>query len=140
MRHTMLAAVIVSLGVASYSSASTTSLVNEYRAGTANIAINSRFTNTHESLGSTVEYGALTSINGKTSPDAVTTRTTTRTASESVILGQRNTRRRNGTPRNHHDWRCQGTVRFAGAAGQLQDRSFACRAYGTHPAAPAPIL
>ena len=59
------------------------------RAGTAKIVINWRFTDTHELLASTLEHGALTWINGKTSSDAVTTVTTTRTVLESVILGQR---------------------------------------------------
>ena len=59
------------------------------RAGTANIVINWRFTDTGESLASTLEHGALTSITGKTAPNAVTTVTTTRTVFESVILRQR---------------------------------------------------
>jgi alkyl sulfatase BDS1-like metallo-beta-lactamase superfamily hydrolase len=59
------------------------------RAGTANIVINWRFTDTRESLASTLEHGALTSISDKTAPNAVTTVTTTRTVFESVILGQR---------------------------------------------------
>jgi alkyl sulfatase BDS1-like metallo-beta-lactamase superfamily hydrolase len=59
------------------------------RAGTANIVINWQFTDTGESLASTLEHGALTSITGKTTPNAVTTVTTTRTVFESVILGQR---------------------------------------------------
>jgi CheY-like chemotaxis protein len=59
------------------------------RAGPANIVINWRFTDTHESLVSTLEHGALTWITGKTASNAVTTVTTTRTAFESVILGQR---------------------------------------------------
>ena len=58
------------------------------RAGEAKIIINWRFTDTHESLTSTLAHGALTWI-GKTVPDAVATVTTTRTAFESVILGQR---------------------------------------------------
>ena len=59
------------------------------RAGRANIVINWRFTDTRESLASTLEHGALTSITGKSDPNAVTTVTTTRTVFESVILGQR---------------------------------------------------
>ena len=59
------------------------------RAGTSKIVINWRFTDTHESLASTLEHGALTLITGKTDPNAVTTVTTTRTVFESVILGQR---------------------------------------------------
>src|SRR5260370_40506725 len=59
------------------------------RARTANIVINWQFTDTRESLASTLAHGALTSITGKTAPNAVTTVTTTRTVLESVILGQR---------------------------------------------------
>ncbi len=59
------------------------------RAGTANIVIKWRFTDTRESVVSTLEHGALTSIAGKTAPNAVTAVTTTRTAFEGVILGQR---------------------------------------------------
>jgi alkyl sulfatase BDS1-like metallo-beta-lactamase superfamily hydrolase len=59
------------------------------RAGTANVVINWRFTNTHESLASTLEHGALTSITGKTDPNAVTTVTTTRPVECTIILGQR---------------------------------------------------
>ena len=59
------------------------------RAGTTNIVINWRFTDTGESLASTLEHGALTSITGKTAANAVTTVTTTRPVFESVILGQR---------------------------------------------------
>ncbi len=63
--------------------------VNGPRAGTTDIVINWRFTDTHESLASTLEHGALTSITGKIAPNAATTVTTTRTVFESVILGQR---------------------------------------------------
>jgi alkyl sulfatase BDS1-like metallo-beta-lactamase superfamily hydrolase len=42
------------------------------RAGTTNIVINWRFTDTGESLASTLEHGALTAIIGKTAPNAVT--------------------------------------------------------------------
>ena len=59
------------------------------RAGTANVVINWRFTDTHESLASTLDHGALTWLTDKTAPNAVTTVTTTRAAFESVILGQR---------------------------------------------------
>ena len=59
------------------------------RAATANIVINWQFNDTRESLASTLEHGALTSIIGKTDPNAVATVTTTRTVFESVILGQR---------------------------------------------------
>ena len=51
--------------------------------------INWRFTDTRESLASTLEHGALTSIAGETAPNAATTVTTTRSVFESVILGQR---------------------------------------------------
>jgi alkyl sulfatase BDS1-like metallo-beta-lactamase superfamily hydrolase len=51
--------------------------------------INWRFTDTHESLASTLEHGALTWITGKTAPNAVATVTASRSAFESVILGQR---------------------------------------------------
>src|SRR6266481_3252708 len=63
--------------------------VDGLRAGTANIVIKWRFTDTRESVVSTLEHGALTSIAGKTALNAVTAVTTTRTAFESVILGQR---------------------------------------------------
>ena len=59
------------------------------RAGRANIVINWRFTDTRESLASTLEHGALTSIAGKTVPNAATTVTTTRPVFESVILERR---------------------------------------------------
>ncbi len=59
------------------------------RAGTANLVINWRFTDTGESIASTLGHGALTSITGKTAPNAVTTVTTTRPVFESVILRQR---------------------------------------------------
>jgi len=59
------------------------------RAGTANIVINWQFTDTGESLASTLEHGALTSITGKAARNAVSTVTTTRTVFESLILGQR---------------------------------------------------
>jgi alkyl sulfatase BDS1-like metallo-beta-lactamase superfamily hydrolase len=59
------------------------------RAGRANIVINWRFTDTREALASTLEHGALTSIAGKTAPNAATTVTTTRSVFESVILERR---------------------------------------------------
>jgi alkyl sulfatase BDS1-like metallo-beta-lactamase superfamily hydrolase len=59
------------------------------RAGTVTIVINWRFTDTHESLMSTLEHGALTAITGKTSSNASATVTTTRTAFESLILEKR---------------------------------------------------
>ena len=58
------------------------------RAGKANIVINWRFSDTHESLASTLEYGALTSMPGETATNAMTTVTTTRTVFESVVLRQ----------------------------------------------------
>ncbi len=51
--------------------------------------INWQFTDTRESLASTLAHGALTSITGKTAANAVVTVTTTRPVFESVILGQR---------------------------------------------------
>src|SRR5882724_6983692 len=59
------------------------------RTGTANVVINWQFTDTHESLASTLEHGALTSITDKNAPNAVTTVKTTRTVFETVILGRR---------------------------------------------------
>ncbi len=59
------------------------------RAGTTDLVINWQFTDTHESLTSTLEHGALTWITDKTAPSAAATVTSTRTAFESVILGQR---------------------------------------------------
>jgi alkyl sulfatase BDS1-like metallo-beta-lactamase superfamily hydrolase len=41
-------------------------------AGTANLVINWRFTDADESIASTLEHGALTSIPGKTAPNAMT--------------------------------------------------------------------
>ena len=58
------------------------------RAGAAKIVINWKFSDTHESLASTCEHGALTWINGKADPNAATTVTSTRTAFENVILGR----------------------------------------------------
>jgi alkyl sulfatase BDS1-like metallo-beta-lactamase superfamily hydrolase len=59
------------------------------RAGPAKIIINWRFSDTRESLASTLEHGALTSVDGKSDPNATATVTTTRSALESVILGRR---------------------------------------------------
>lgn len=59
------------------------------RAGTVTSVINWRFTDTHESLTSTFEHGALTAVTGKTSPAAAATVTTTRTAFENLILEKR---------------------------------------------------
>ena len=50
---------------------------------------NWRFTDTGESLASTLQHGALTSITGKTASNAVVMVTKTRPAFESVIVGQR---------------------------------------------------
>ena len=59
------------------------------RAGTAEIVINWRFTDTGESLASTLKHGALTWVAGKTASDAIATVTTTRSVLESVVLGKR---------------------------------------------------
>src|SRR5262245_58656458 len=59
------------------------------RAGTTNIVINWTFTDTRESLASTLQHGALTAVNEKTDPIAAATVTTTRAVFESVVLGQR---------------------------------------------------
>jgi alkyl sulfatase BDS1-like metallo-beta-lactamase superfamily hydrolase len=63
--------------------------VDGTRAGAARIVINWKFSDTHESLVSTCQHGALTSVSGKTDPAATTTVTTTRTVFEGVILGER---------------------------------------------------
>jgi linear primary-alkylsulfatase len=63
--------------------------VNGPQAGTANIVINWRFTDSHESLASTLEHGALTWVTDKIAPDAIAAVTATRASFESVILGQR---------------------------------------------------
>ena len=59
------------------------------RAGATKIVINWKFSDSHESLASTCQHGALTSISGKTDPAAAATVTTTRRVFESVILGER---------------------------------------------------
>ena len=59
------------------------------RAGTTKIVINWQFTDTGESLASSLEHGALTWRTGKTVPTAATTVSTTRPVFESVVLGQR---------------------------------------------------
>jgi hypothetical protein len=59
------------------------------RAGAANIVINWRFADTNESIASTLQHGALTSITDKTAPNAVTAVATTRSVFERIILGQR---------------------------------------------------
>ena len=59
------------------------------RAGATNIVINWHFTDTHESLASTLEHGALTGVSGKTAANAVATVTCTRPVFEAVILKQR---------------------------------------------------
>ena len=81
------------------------------RAGTANIVINWNFTDTRESLVSTLQHGALTSVAGKTAPDAVAAVTATRLALESVILGQRTLA----------DAIRRGDIKIAGAAGRVSD-------------------
>ena len=53
------------------------------------IVINWTFTDTHESLTSTLQHGALTSTTRKIAPGADTTVATTRLVLEAVILGQR---------------------------------------------------
>jgi alkyl sulfatase BDS1-like metallo-beta-lactamase superfamily hydrolase len=53
------------------------------------IVINWTFTDTRESVTSTLEHGALTSTTLKIAPDAETTVTTTRPVFEAVVLGQR---------------------------------------------------
>jgi alkyl sulfatase BDS1-like metallo-beta-lactamase superfamily hydrolase len=58
------------------------------RAGSAKIVINWRFTDTHETLVSTLEHGALTWSGGKADPHADATVVTTRQILEPVILGQ----------------------------------------------------
>src|SRR5262249_15898321 len=64
--------------------------VNGPRAGTPRpIVINWTFTDTRESLTSTLEHGALTSTTRKIAPNPETTVTTTRPVFEAVILGQR---------------------------------------------------
>lgn len=52
------------------------------------IVINWKFSDIHQSLASTLQHGALTSINGKTDPTAATTVTTTRSVFENLILGE----------------------------------------------------
>ena len=63
--------------------------INGPRAGNANIVLNWRFIDSQESLASTLEHGALTSIVGKTAPNAEATVITTRVAFEEVVLQQR---------------------------------------------------
>jgi alkyl sulfatase BDS1-like metallo-beta-lactamase superfamily hydrolase len=58
------------------------------RAGARKIVINWRFSDTHESVASTCQHGALTSMSGRADPNA-TTIVTTRSVFESVILEQR---------------------------------------------------
>ncbi|HEX4369709.1 MAG TPA: alkyl sulfatase dimerization domain-containing protein [Rhizomicrobium sp.] len=59
------------------------------RAGAAKIVINWRFTDTHETLVSTLEHGALTWSSGEADPHADATVMTTRQILEPVILGQK---------------------------------------------------
>ena len=60
------------------------------RAGPTKIVINWRFTDTRETLVSTLEHGALTAIVGKADPKAGASVVTSRRALEPVILGQKN--------------------------------------------------
>jgi alkyl sulfatase BDS1-like metallo-beta-lactamase superfamily hydrolase len=53
------------------------------------LVINWRFTDTKETLVSTLQHGALTAIAGKADPKAVATVVTSRAALEPVILGQK---------------------------------------------------
>jgi alkyl sulfatase BDS1-like metallo-beta-lactamase superfamily hydrolase len=57
-------------------------------AGAAKIVINWRFTDTHETLVSTLEHGALTWSSGKADPHADASVVTTRQVLEPVVLGQ----------------------------------------------------
>ena len=59
------------------------------RAGAAKIVITWRFTDTKETLTSTLEHGALTWISGKSDPHTDATVTTTRQVLEPIILGQK---------------------------------------------------
>jgi alkyl sulfatase BDS1-like metallo-beta-lactamase superfamily hydrolase len=59
------------------------------RAGAAKVVINWRFSDTRETLSSTLEHGALTSVAGKNARDGVASVTATRAAFEEVILKQR---------------------------------------------------
>ena len=64
--------------------------INGPRAGTPRpIVINWTFSDTRESLTSTLEHGALTSATRKSVSDAAATVTTTRPVFEAVVLGQR---------------------------------------------------
>jgi alkyl sulfatase BDS1-like metallo-beta-lactamase superfamily hydrolase len=63
--------------------------INGPRAGNAKIVLNWRFIDSKESLASTLEHGALTSIVGKTASDAEAMVITTRVAFEEVVMGQR---------------------------------------------------
>lgn len=63
--------------------------INGPRAGTANIVINWRFTDTHESLTSTLEHGALTAVTGKDAANADATVNMTRAVFERIAMGQR---------------------------------------------------
>jgi alkyl sulfatase BDS1-like metallo-beta-lactamase superfamily hydrolase len=58
------------------------------RAGSAKIVINWRFTDTHETLVSTLEHGTLTWSSVKADPHADASVVTTRQILEPVILGQ----------------------------------------------------
>ena len=59
------------------------------RSGTANIVINWRFTDTRESLTSTLEHGALTTVAGKDAANADATVTMPRAVFERIVMDQR---------------------------------------------------
>jgi alkyl sulfatase BDS1-like metallo-beta-lactamase superfamily hydrolase len=59
------------------------------RAGATKVVINWRFTDTRETLTSTLEHGALTAVTGKSAADVLASVTSTRAAFEEVILKQR---------------------------------------------------
>jgi len=81
------------------------------RAGAAKMVINWRFTDTRETLTSTVEHGTLTAIAGKNTRDAVASVTTTRAAFEEVILKQRTLA----------DAIARGDLTVTGNAGRVSD-------------------
>jgi alkyl sulfatase BDS1-like metallo-beta-lactamase superfamily hydrolase len=62
--------------------------INGPRAGTSRSVINWRFTDTRESVASTLSHGALTAVIGKDAADADATITIPRATFESVILKQ----------------------------------------------------
>jgi alkyl sulfatase BDS1-like metallo-beta-lactamase superfamily hydrolase len=85
--------------------------INGPRAGNAKIVINWRFIDSKESLASTLEHGALTSIVGKTASDAEATVITTRVAFEEVVLQQR----------TFSDQIQQGDIKIAGNPARVTD-------------------